>query len=88
MSELVYALSQVKDLRDKKHLRVMSVGCGPCTDLFALDYLNENGIFKFETIEYRGIDLAKTVWGEIHKQIKNIIHQNIIRTSFTKMLQS
>lgn len=70
MSELVYALSQVKDLRDKKHLRVMSVGCGPCTDLFALDYLNENGIFKFETIEYRGIDLARTVWGEIHKQIK------------------
>lgn len=70
MSELVYAFKQVKDLMDKSNLKVMSIGCGPCTDLFALDYLNEKGIFKFETIEYRGIDLAKTVWKEIHEQIK------------------
>lgn len=69
MSELVYALGQVKDLEDKEFLRVMSVGCGPCTDLFALDYLNENGIFKFETLEYQGVDLAQNVWEEIHKQI-------------------
>lgn len=70
MSELVYAFAQLKDLKSKKNLKVMSVGCGPCTDLFALDYLKEVGTYQFETVEYRGIDSAKEVWKDIHSQIK------------------
>lgn len=70
MSELVYALNQLKDLRTKKHLKVMSIGCGPCTDLFALDYLKERERYKFGSLEFRGIDPAKEVWMDIHKQIK------------------
>lgn len=70
MSELEYALVHLKDLKDKDNLKIMSIGCGPCTDLFALDYLSEKEIFKFKTIEYRGIDLAQNVWGEIHNQIQ------------------
>lgn len=70
MSELIYALERLKDLRDKKHLRVMSIGCGPTTDLFALDYLKEIGVYQFETLEFRGVDSAKDVWMNIHKQTK------------------
>lgn len=70
MSELAYALTLVRDLKNKKHLKVMSVGCGPCTDLFALDFLREKKEFQFETIEYRGIDSAKKVWRKIHEQIE------------------
>jgi len=69
-SELIYALEQLKDLQRKRHLRVMSIGCGPCTDLFALDFLNEEMIYRFQTLEYRGIDIAKNVWKHIHRQIK------------------
>jgi hypothetical protein len=70
MSEVVYALRQLKDLREKKHLKVMSVGCGPSTELFALDYLKNMGEYKFNSAEFRGIDPAKEVWMHIHKKIK------------------
>jgi len=41
-SELIYALSRLKDLTSKNFIKVLSFGCGPCTDLFALDYLRKN----------------------------------------------
>lgn len=70
MSELVYAFAQLRNLQNKKHLKVMSIGCGPSTDLFALDFLREDGVYRFDTIEFRGIDLAQNVWFDIHNQIK------------------
>ena len=70
MSELVYAFTQLRDLQNKNHLKVMSIGCGPSTDLFALDFLREDGVYRFNTIEFRGIDLAQNVWFDIHNQIK------------------
>lgn len=70
MSELIYAFSQLKYLEVKQHIKVMSIGCGPCTDLFAFDYLKEKGIYEFDSVEFRGIDSAKDVWLDIHEQIK------------------
>ena len=70
-SELIYALQQLRELHIKKHLNVMSIGCGPCTDLFALDYLKEQNEFSFDSIKYRGIDNAKGVWQHIHQEMKN-----------------
>lgn len=69
-SELIYAFNQLKDLQKEKHLKVMSVGCGPCTDLFAMDYLKKINEYRFETLEYRGIDIAENVWKHIHQQIE------------------
>ena len=81
MSELVYAFQQLKDLKDKKHLKVMSIGCGPSTELFALDYLKETGVYQFDTIEFRGVDAAKKVWMDIHKQIK-LYNKDKYKTKF------
>lgn len=58
MSELINAFSNLRDLKYKSHIKVMSVGCGPCTDLFALDFLRQDGVFKFDSVEFRGIDQA------------------------------
>ena len=69
MSELVYAFKQLNAFKEKDQLRILSFGCGPCTDLFAIDYLRENGIYKFDALEYRGIDLEQDVWGNIHSHI-------------------
>lgn len=74
MSELVYALNQLKDLKEISNLKVMSIGCGPCTDLFALDYVDEKGEYEFKSLEFRGIDPAKMVWEDIHENIKK--HSN------------
>lgn len=81
MSELINAFSNLKDLKYKSHIKVLSVGCGPCTDLFALDYLKEAGEYKFESVEFRGIDPAKDVWLDIHKQIKRY-NPSIINPKF------
>lgn len=68
-SELVYALEQLKDIKEREKLNVLSIGCGPCTDLFALDYLNEKKIYSFENLEFRGVDL-KPLWKDIHDRIQ------------------
>lgn len=70
-SELIYALNNLKDLIDIENIKILSFGCGPCTDLLALDYLREANIYSYNNLEYRGVDYSKNVWKNIHKDIKN-----------------
>lgn len=53
-SEIIYALKRCKDLWDVDELKVLSFGCGPCTDLFAIDYLHLQDELKYGRLEYRG----------------------------------
>ena len=71
VSELIYAFNMLRDLRTQQNINVLSFGCGPCTDLMALEYLRQTGAYNYTTLEYRGIDYGKDVWGNIHKDIKN-----------------
>lgn len=68
-SEIVYGLSCFNDIRHKKKLKVMSVGCGPCTELAAIDYLKKQGVLNYEELQYRGIDPLKKVWNRIWNDI-------------------
>ena len=69
-SEIIYALRRFQDLTNRDHIKVLSFGCGPCTDLFALNYLKRNGEMKYRSLEYRGIDYSEDVWKRIHQDIK------------------
>ena len=60
-SEIVYAVEQLKDLSNLTDLKVLSFGCGPCTDLFAIDYLRSLGILSYQNLEYRGVDYSEDV---------------------------
>lgn len=71
-SELMYAIQRCKDLRNIKELKVLSFGCGPCTDLFALDALKVKGLISFNSIQYRGVDYSEDVWANIHRDIKKL----------------
>lgn len=75
-SEIIYAIERFKDLPAVKDLKILSFGCGPCTDLFAIDYLHRQGILPYETLEYRGIDYSEDVWKYIHHDIKNFVDTN------------
>ena len=75
-SEIIYALKRFKDLKSQKHIKVLSFGCGPCTDLFALDFLKKEKIMYYQNIEYRGIDYSKDVWHVIHHDIKSFENEN------------
>lgn len=72
-SELIYAFSMLRDLRNKRHLNVLSIGCGPCTDLFALNYLNNKGTYNYTTIDYRGVEINTEIWSNIYNDIVDII---------------
>ena len=69
-SEIIYALGRLQDLTPLGKLKVLSFGCGPCTDLFAIDYLHSRGSLHYKSLEYRGIDYSKEVWKYIHQDIK------------------
>ena len=75
-SELIYAFSNLRDLRQKRHLNVLSIGCGPCTDLLALDYLASEDTYSFTTIDYRGIELNTEIWSNIYDDISEMIPFN------------
>lgn len=78
-SELIYAFQRMISLKEKSHIKILSFGCGPCTDLFALDYLREKSEYKFDSYEYRGIDYSENVWHNIHSDIKiNASHNSNI----------
>jgi hypothetical protein len=69
-SEIIYALQRFKDLANLPILKVLSFGCGPCTDLFAIDYLHTKNILNFERFEYRGVDYSENVWKNIHGDLE------------------
>lgn len=71
-SEIIYGLRRFRSLKSREEIKVLSFGCGPCTDLFALDYMKRNREMDYQTVEYRGIDYSEAVWENIHRDIKGI----------------
>lgn len=76
-SEMVYGLSYFAEIRDKKKLKIMSVGCGPCTELAAVDYLRNEGVLNYDQLDYRGIDPLGNVWKRIWTDIKTYFGDGI-----------
>ena len=72
-SELYWALDNIKDLKDKPSLKVLSIGCGPCTDLFSLNLLQQNGEYHFENLEYIGIDINLKIWKRVLSDIRTFL---------------
>ena len=83
-SELMYAIRSCKDIKDIDELKILSFGCGPCTDLFALDALKEKGLISFDNIQYRGVDYSKEVWANIHRDIIELKKENMYIRFFYK----
>lgn len=69
-SEIIYALEWMPSLSSEKNLKVLSFGCGPCTDLFAIDYLRVSGKLCYQILDYRGVDYSRDVCNFIHNDIK------------------
>ena len=70
-SEIMYAVERCRDLHNLQKMKVLSFGCGPCTDLFAIDELRKRNILSYNRLEYRGVDYSKNVWRWIHRDIKS-----------------
>lgn len=75
-SEIMYAIERCVDLHNLQELRVLSFGCGPCTDLFAIDELRKRNVLSYNTLKYRGVDYSENVWRWIHRDIKSFENDN------------
>ena len=58
-------------------MKIMSVGCGPCTELAAVDYLRNEGVLNYDQLDYRGIDPLGDVWKRIWTDIKTYFGDGI-----------
>ena len=67
-SEIVYALQCCTDVMHKSELKILSLGCGPCTDLYALDICSRINLMA-DRLDYRGVEKYSSVWGNIHNDI-------------------
>lgn len=66
-SEIIHAFMEFPGIFTNKTVNVLSLGCGPCTDLFALDYLRD--IYNTKGVVYYGIDYDLKAWEIIHNGI-------------------
>lgn len=78
-SEIQYLFETHHTLKELNHMKILSIGCGPCTDLFGI--INTICDNKLDVlIEYTGIDL-NDIWKDIHDFI-NENNNEIINTHF------
>lgn len=64
-SEILYALKSLK-LEDYKSYEILSLGCGQCPDLMAIEQINQ---FEGKQVTYVGQDI-NPLWRPIHRIIK------------------
>lgn len=77
---MLYLMRKSDALKKIKHYHVMSIGCGACPDLMALErYCNESNEKK--TIQYYGVD-KNPRWESIHNVIKKYDSDIIKKTVF------
>lgn len=79
-SEMLYLMRKSEALKKIKAYHVLSIGCGACPDLMALErYCTECDEGK--TISYYGVDINKR-WKAIHEIIENYPSKIIKKTAF------
>lgn len=90
MTAFFYALNESKGLEEYSEYNILSIGCGPATDLVAFDYFNKaNELFK--PINYYGID-KEVAWNNIHQKITDFkdedAYLNSVRFDTNEILDS
>lgn len=79
-TEIEYLLNRyryTRAFRNVRNVRIWSIGCGPCTELFGLYRFKNNNNLNF-TIQYKGFELNE-LWTPIHNFIRQM---NCFETEF------
>lgn len=64
-SEIARLFDNHEELNQLQELRVLSIGCGPASELFGIKHIKPK-----TPITYKGFDL-NPLWNDIHQRIKN-----------------
>lgn len=81
LSEIGRIFSEINILDSKKDISMISIGCGPCTDLFGVkQYMRNNNVDI--NLKYTGIELEDK-WQYVHKLISSKTGNNDIKFIYT-----
>ncbi len=75
-SEMYYAFSSCRDIQRNRKLNILSFGCGPCTDLLAVEQLQQDGQYHCNQVEYLGIEIDTDIWNNVHTDIVTVAPSN------------
>lgn len=80
-SEMLVALRELDCIISSfLEFNIISLGCGPCTELVALDYYNQEKGYN-KNINYIGVDIEPT-WNVIHTKIEEFLTQESYNIDF------
>ncbi len=69
-SEIAHLFVRHAELNQLQELRILSIGCGPASELFGINHSLPNSL-----ITYKGFDL-NSLWTNIHERITNSVQNN------------
>ncbi len=69
-SEIAHLFNLDVDLSQLQELSILSIGCGPASELFGINYSLPDS-----SITYKGFDL-NNLWIDVHEQITNSVRNN------------
>jgi len=69
-SEIAHLFNLHSDLNKLQELKILSIGCGPASELFGINHSLPNAL-----ITYKGFDL-NSLWTDIHEQIESSVVNN------------
>ncbi len=72
-SEIAHLFNRHAELNQLQELRILSIGCGPASELFGINHSLPNS-----SITYKGFDL-NSLWTDIHQKITNSVQNNTNR---------
>lgn len=77
-SEIYHALNSSfisEKLMKLEKFNILSLGCGPASDIIAFDSFNKNHMANPVDIYYRGVDIAEA-WQHIHQKLEYLAEEN------------
>lgn len=79
-SEIEAIFKNIEEIQEIKRYNIMSIGCGPCTDLFGImNNIETNKLNK--EVQYLGVDLNE-IWKPVHNRIKELEAGKTLKTRF------
>ena len=74
-SEILYALEKFKELFTSengiKHINAMSIGCGPCSELFAIEQFIKTIEYNLDVV-FNGFD-KNNIWSDVQQKVIEVI---------------
>lgn len=83
-TEMLRAFEIVHNLNNNGKINILSLGCGPCTDLMAMSSIKHRNLFPVSELKYKGFELTPSIWTNIYNDIsQTFVSNNIISTDVT-----